>query len=217
MRQKPERWAVYMGIVAVVLWIVGILVVESGNVPGEKATDADQLAYYVDDANRILSGSWIFMVGCLAFLWFAVVLRERLAAAEGGSRMFSNLAFLGAAATGAFAMLSAGPDIAAAIQEDDLSQAAAAAMATVGDAFFVGAELSAILLMIGAGMVALHSGLFPKAWAWFSFVLAVILLIGPIGWAGLIFGLPLWIIGTTVFLVRGGETAVAEPVTPLRA
>jgi len=46
MRQKPERWAVYMGIVAVVLWIVGILVVESGNVPGEKATDADQLAYY---------------------------------------------------------------------------------------------------------------------------------------------------------------------------
>ena len=84
-------------------------------------------------------------------------------------------------------------------------------MATVGDAFFVAAELSAILLMIGAGMVALHSGLFPKAWVWFSFVLAVILLIGPIGWAGLIFGLPLWIIGTTVFLVRGGETAVAEP------
>ena len=215
MRQKPERWAVYMGVVAVVLWVVGILVVESGGIPGENATDADVLAYYQDDANRILTGSWIFMVGCLAFLWFAVVLRERLAAAEGGSRMFSNLAFLGAAATGAFLLLTSGPDIAAAIQEDDLSAPAAAAMAALGDAFFVAAELSAILLMIGAGAVALRSGIFPKVWAWFSFLIALILVIGPIGWAALIFGLPIWVLGTTFFLVRRDGPVLAESETPL--
>ena len=218
MRHEPERWALYTGVVAVILWIVGIFVVESGSIPDENATDADYLAYYQDDANRILSGSWIFMVGCLAFLVFAVVLWNRLAAAEGGSRMFSNVALIGAVATGVLAMLSAGPDVAAAIQEDDLSAAAAGSMQVLGDAFFVGAELSAILLMLGAGMVALRTGIFPKAWAWFSFFLALVLVIGPIGWAGLIFGLPVWVLGTTFFLVRRSAPAAgAEPVAPLGA
>ena len=211
MHGKPERWALYTGVVAVVLWIVGIFVVESGNIPGENATDADYLAYYQDDANRILSGSWIFMIGCLAFLVFAVVLHGRLSAREGGSRMFSNLAFLGAAATGVLALLSAGPDVAAAIQEEDLSASAAGTLQVLGDAFFVGAELTAILLMIGAGVVALRSGLFPKAWAWFSFLLALVLVIGPIGWAGLIFGLPLWVLGTTFFLTRGSRPVATSP------
>ena len=217
MRGKPERWAVYTGVVAVLLWVVGIVVIESGNTPGESASDADLLAYYQDDTNRILTGSWIFMVGCIAFLWFAVVLRERLAASEGGTRMFSNVAFVGAVATGAFALLTSGPDIAAAIAEDDLSEAAAAAMATLGDAFFVAAELSAILLMIGAGAVALRTGLFPKAWAWISFLLALVLVIGPIGWAGLIFGLPIWVLGTTFFLVRTDAAGGPEPVSAVHS
>ena len=68
--------------------------------------------------------------------------------------------------------------------------------------------------MIGA--VALRSRIFPKAWAWFSFLFAVILVIGPIGWAALIFGLPIWVLGTTFFLTRRSETAAAEPVTALR-
>lgn len=202
MSSKTERWATFAGVVAVVLWIVGVFVIESAGVTEEGATDAETLVHYQEDANSILLGSWIFMVGCLAFLWFAVVLRQRLGEAEGGSRMFSNVAFLGAAATGAFALLTAGPDVAAAISEEDLSEAAAGAMAVLGDAFFVAAELSAILLMVGAGAVALRSGLFPKAWAWFSFLLALVLVVGPIGWAALIFGLPLWILGTTYFLLR---------------
>ena len=210
MESKAERWATFAGVVAIVLWIVGIFVVESAGVAEEDATGAEILANYQDDATAILTGSWIFMTGCLALLWFAVVLRQRLGEAEGGSRMFSNVAFLGAAATGAFAMLAQGPDVAAAISEDDLTEETAQAMATLGDAFFVAAEMSAILLMVGAGAVALRSGLFPKWWAWFSFLLALILIIGPIGWAALIFGLPLWILGTTFFLTRRQAPAAAS-------
>ncbi len=87
-------------------------------------------------------------------------------------------------------------------------------MQVLGDAFFVGAELTAILLMLGAGMVALRTGVFPKAWAWFSFFLALVLVIGPIGWAALLFGLPIWILGTTFFLVRRRATTAAEPSAP---
>jgi hypothetical protein len=34
----------------------------------------------------VLLGGWLFMLGCLAFIWFAAVLRARLAEAEGTDR-----------------------------------------------------------------------------------------------------------------------------------
>jgi hypothetical protein len=61
--------------------------------------------------------------------------------------------------------------------------------------------------MLGVGLLTGRSGIFPQAWAWFSFLLALILLIGPIGWLALIFGLPLWLLGTTYFLVRRDRAA----------
>lgn len=54
----------------------------------------------------------------------------------------------------------------------------------------------------------LRSGIFPKAWAWLSFALAGVLLIPPVGWAALLIGLPLWVIGTSVLLQRGRATPV---------
>ena len=63
--------------------------------------------------------------------------------------------------------------------------------------------------MIGSAVVALRSRLFPRAWAWSSLALAVVLVIGPIGWAALLLGLPVWTIATTVVLRRRAEL---EPV-----
>lgn len=209
MREKSERWAVWSGALAVVLWVIGIVVIESGGTPGGDATDAELLAHYDENANTILAGSWIFMLGCLAFLVFAVVLRERLREAAPTSRLFTNVAWVGSLATGIFLMLTSGPDVAASISNDDISEAAAAAAAMLGDAFFVAAELSAVLLMLGVGAMALTRVLFPAGWGWFSFVLALILLIGPIGWAALIFGLPLWVLGTTWFLARRDPATAA--------
>ena len=34
-------------------------------------------------------------------------------------------------------------------------------------------------------------------------LVAVVLVIGPIGWAGLIFGLPVWTLGTSLFVLLG--------------
>jgi hypothetical protein len=194
-----------------VLWVIGVFI--AGDVPGEGASEAEYLAYIEADASTILLSGWIFMLGCVAFLWFAIVLRVHLAAAEGGTRMFSNVAFVGALATGAFMMLTPGPEIAAAItvEEKEISASTAAAMSILGEAFISAATLTAILLMLGSGIVALGTRIFPKAWAWFSsFLLAIVLVIGPIGWAALLFGLPVWIIGTTVFLSRRGALPLKE-------
>lgn len=210
-----ERWARWAGVVAVVLWVVSVLVSASAGAPGEDASEAEYLAYVQEDTNTIIVGGSLFMLGCVAFLWFAVVLRERLAAAEGASRMLSNVAFVGAALVGAFMMLTPGPEIAAAIiaEEQEVSASAAAAMRILPEAFLVAAAFSAILLMLGSGIVALRTCIFPKGWAWFSFLLALLLVIPPIGWAALLLGLPVWVIATTVFLLRRAPpaTVVAQP------
>ncbi len=209
--RRAERWPEWAGAVAVVLWVVSVLVASASGAPGENASEAEYLAYVEEEAGVIIPGAVLFMLGCLAFLWFAVVLRERLGAAEGGTRMLSNVAFVGAALAGAFMMLTPGPEMAAAItaEEQEVSASAAAAMRMLPEAFLVAAALSAILLMLGGGVVALRTRLFPKAWAWFSFLLAALLVIPPIGWAALLAGLPVWVVATTVFLLRSGASPAA--------
>jgi hypothetical protein len=107
-------------------------------------------------------------------------------------------------------MLTPGGEIAAAITagEQEISASAVAALRLVGEAFISAATLAATLLMLGGGVVVLRSGIFPKAWAWLSFALAGVLLIPPVGWAALLIGLPLWVIGTSVLLQRGRATPV---------
>lgn len=213
---STERRATWTGVVAVFLWIASIIAVEQGSVPGENASEADYLAYVQSDKATILIGGWVFMAGCAAFLWFAVVLRSRLAAAEGGTAMFSNLAFVGAALVAAFMMLAPGGEIAAAItaDEQEISAAAVAALRVLGEGFISAATFGAALLMIGSAAVARRTGIFPGAWAWFSYLFALVLVIGPIGWAALLVGLPVWIVGTSIFLLRRSSAPLPAPARP---
>ena len=200
--RNAERWMTWTGLAAVVLWVLSVVVVNSGSVPAENASEAAYLAYVKTEGTTILVGGWVFMAGCAAFLWFAVVLRQRLAAAEGGSGVFSTAAFAGAVVVGALMMMTPAGEIAAAIvaEEQEISASAVAALRHLGEAFLSAAAFAGTLLMTGTAVVAFRTRLFPRAWAWFSAALAVVLVIGPIGWAALLLGLPVWVIGTTVFL-----------------
>jgi hypothetical protein len=81
----------------------------------------------------------------------------------------------------------------------------------MGDSFFGGVELFAIPLLVGTGIVARRTGALPKWLAWFSLVLALILAIIPIGWAGVLLGLPLWTMITAIVLYRTGARPEAPP------
>ena len=84
-------------------------------------------------------------------------------------------------------------------------------MRRLSDAFFVGAELAAILLLVAVAVVVLRTRVLPSWWAYFGLLIAIVLVIGPIGWAAPIFGVPVWIIGTSLMLLLGGTTQ--RPVT----
>jgi hypothetical protein len=93
-------------------------------------------------------------------------------------------------------------DIASAINQDAISAATAGTLHRAGDVMFVGAELSFIVLLVSVAVLAFRTAVVPRSWAVVGLLVAVAAFIGPIGWAALIFGLPVWTLVTAVILAR---------------
>jgi hypothetical protein len=207
-RWSWERLAALSGVVAVALWVIGVVLEEVSNLPGEDPNEI--LSWFQDESNTILSGAFIFMLGSLFFLIFVGALRVRLVRAESESAFLSAIAFGAGLVVAALTLLIPGPNLAGALAEDDLTPEAAQALTVVDDAFFVGAELAAALLLVATGLAILRYGALPRWVAWISFLFALWLLIPPIGWAGLLVGVPLWTIIVAVLLwMRSGDDSAA--------
>jgi hypothetical protein len=210
-----ERLAALSGLIAVALWVIGVVLEEVSNLPGEDPNEI--LSWFQDESNTILSGAFIFMLGSLFFLIFVGALRVRLVRAESESAFLSAIAFGAGLVVVALTLLIPGPNLAGALAKDDLTPEAAQALTVVDDAFFVGAELAAALLLIATGLAILRYGALPRWVAWISFLFALWLLIPPIGWAGLLVGVPLWtiIVAVLLWMRSGDESAAARAPGPV--
>jgi hypothetical protein len=217
MRWGWERLAALAGVVAVALWVIGILIQESTDMPGDEDITGDQvLAWYVNDENAILAGGFVFMLGALFFLVFLGALRVRLLGAEGPVGFLTAIAHTAGIAVGIFLLMLPAPDMAGALSNDELNGDAALAVNSLGDMFFLGAELSAALLLVAAGLLFLQTRVLPAWLGWGSLVVALVLLIPPIGWAALLLGLPLWTVLVSVLLWMrpAGEQVATRPPEP---
>lgn len=199
-----RRWAL-VGPLGVALWVVGIILINR-NGPAEHATGSQILAWYKAEADSVTLGAWLFMLGCLCFVTFVAGLRVRLTEAAGPASQLPGLALAGAAMAGLCGMLTAAVDLAGGIDKNDITPAIAAVYHHSVDIFFVGAELAAVLPLAAFAIVAWRTRVLPRWWAAFAGLVAVVLIAGPIGWLGLIFGVPLWTLGTSLFvLLRSPE------------
>jgi len=190
-----------MGVLAPALWIAGILVGDRADDLPNKATDAQVLAWLGANKNLTIVAGWLFMTGCLAFIWFAGLLRSRLAEVEGGTHTLSTIGFAGAVAAAVFG-IGTQAELASAINASDVSAATAGMFHHLGDLFFVGAELALIVLFASVAVLAFRVAAVPRWWGVVSALMAIILWIGPIGWAALIFGTPIWTVGMAILIVR---------------
>ena len=204
------RTAVSAAVLAVVLWVGGLVIGSANDNLSDKATDEQTLAWVQGNANTILLSAWVFALGCLAFIWFAGIVRARLAEAEGGAGTLSTVMFGSAVAAAAFAMATTG-DVASAINKNDISPATAGALHHIGDNFFVVAELALIGVMIPFAVLVLRTRVLPRWWAYVSILVGVVLAVGPIGWAALIFGTPVWSLVTGFYLSRTAAAPAAAP------
>jgi hypothetical protein len=204
-----ERVSALAGIGAVVLWVLGIAMTGANHVglPGGLLEEGaeETLAYFRENEGAVMGGSWIFMIGSLFFLWFVGILRTRLLHAEGGSGVFASIAFGGGLATGIFALAMPTGGLATVLGIEHISAQTAHALNAVESMFFIAAELAAIVLVAATAIVTVRAQAFPRWWAWAGILLAVWLVVGPIGWLGLLIGLPIWTLVTSAMLFRGQE------------
>jgi len=134
-------------------------------------------------------------------------LRTRLVRAEEGAAPFATIGFAGGVATAVFLLAMPTGGLVAALNADNIAASTAEALNALETAFLLAAELSAIVLLVGVSAVSLRNGAFPRWWAIVSLLLAVWLVILPIGWAGLLVGLPVWTVVTSVLLRGAGQAA----------
>jgi hypothetical protein len=209
--------ALVTGLLAVGLWIAGLVVGQgiTDSLPS-KATDPQVLAWLHDNKNLVIVGGWLFATGCIAFMWFAGILRAHLAATETDGHTLSTIAYGGAVAAAIFG-IGTQADIGAAINASDVSAPTAGMFHHLGDLFFIGAEISLIVPLAAVAVLAFRTAALPRWWGIFSALVAVVLWIGPIGWAALIFGTPIWVAGTTVLLARTPNARRAAGVTAATA
>ena len=161
----------------VALWILGVALINHDG-PADHATDAQILDYYKANSNWILLGGWFFMLGCLAFLWFAELLRERFEDARRSPH--GNAADVRRGRRSHCvrdhdpADRHRGGD-----QQERHQRSHRGAAHRFSDGFFVGAEIGLIPVFLAGAVAALSSRLLPKWWAWLMILVAIVLVIGP--------------------------------------
>jgi len=213
MRWGWERLAALAGVVAVALWVIGILIQESTDMPGDEPTGDQVLAWYSGDENAILAGGFVFMLGALFFLIFLGALRVRLRGAEGPTGFLTAIGYTAGLGAGFFLLMLPSADMAGALSNDELTGDAALAVNSLGDMFFIGAELLGALMLVIVGLLFIKTRVLPAWLGWASLVLALVMLIPPIGWAGLLLGLPLWTVLTSVLLWMRPAAELSPPPT----
>ena len=205
MLRRLERYAPLMGVAAVVLWVIAVILIFDG-APGDKAPGTEIAAWFDAKTTRILVAMLLFGLGTSAFIWFLASLAARLREAEGNPRLPSIVLVAGAAAAAVYslvpAVLSAG-----ALAYDNLNRTlspqTAETLWVLPDGFFYASEMIAVAFMAAAALSMLRTRAFP---AWYGVVTAIIALalaVAPIGWAALIFAIPIWTLVTSVWLFVG--------------
>jgi hypothetical protein len=211
----PIRWhrlAPLTGVVAVILWAIGVAVLEGADSPDTDARAVEALAYFKNHDDAILAGTFVFMLGGIFFLWFAACLRAALYRVEGSLGTLAATAYAGGIATGTCALLLPSSQAIGALNNDNLTPGAAQTLLMLNDMFFYAAELAAAVLLIATAIVILRTRTWLPVWlGWITLLIAVVLLIPPIGWAALIFGVTLWTILVGLLLY---VKAVPKPGPP---
>ena len=211
MASKWERWATLSGALAVPFWVASVALI-STKVKGSKGPEI--LTHYQQHSDGILAAGLLWAIGTLLFIWFLGSLRSRYLAAEGGAGRLTALAYGGGIAAATIAMLIPVADEVGALNKDDIDASGASVLHHFSDWFFVATEYILPVFFFASAILALRFGALPKWLGWFSLLIGIVLLIGPIGWAGFIFATPLWILIVSVWLFMRTPT-VAPASAPV--
>jgi MFS family permease len=198
---EDRRVTPLAGLISVVLFVVSVFIQESGDSPDDNASGAQIAAYFADNLERLAIAAIAWGLAVIALIWFLDGLRTHVLPASG---QLARLTYGFGFGTALFALASAMPDVAGALASDNLDRnltpGAAEVFNNLGDGFFIAAELMLGGFFLAVGLASVRARALPVWVGWISLVLAVVAVILPIGWAVLVFGLPLWVLLVSALL-----------------
>ncbi len=213
------RWASLGGILYVVLFVIGVIVMFSGEPDGD-ASPAKVIAYYSKASHRdkIQIGWLVAGLGIFAFLWFLSSLRRAVRRWEGDDGFLTALTTIGGAvyATLAFAAIAINVGIRTMSDDTYHHTVFPGLIHAADDASYVlhatgGAGASAMI--IAASLAALRAAVVPK-WAGWLGVAAGILALASIFFFPQA-AIALWILIVSGLLfargARDGQSQAAMP------
>ena len=205
--RRVENLAPLAGVLAGVLWLVGILVVQSGS-PADPDTGNELVAYFRDERTTILLGGLLVGLSVFFFFWFLAALVSRAEAT-----WLSRAALIGGTAGGTMMLALTGPHTTGATTDVELlGPEMSVALWRLSHTFFVGAEVALAVFVAAVALLGLERRDIPRWLTWSGLVIALLLLIIPIGWAALIFLVPLWLIALSAVQFRQRRNAVEQAV-----
>jgi len=216
-----NRWLWLIGLVAAALLFVSFGPLSGGS-PGENASGVTVAHWY----NTHVDQQWltIWLVGVALFLVLVYVTQLRTVLVQaGGQRLWPNIVF----ASGI--LLIAGV-IAAGSLEVTLILASHNHQFALAHYVNFSSSNDELLILAGMDFLTLSTGLaillnrgaapLPKLLGWYSVLVAVVGVAGPLSFVALLFGLPIWLIATGIVIAvkqsrgtlggdAGGRDAVA--------
>ena len=210
-----ERLAPLTGVVSVVLFVVGAVVISNYDYlpPAEKVAD-----FLNGNPTRISTGAYLSSISAFFLIWFAGSVRSALIVKEGGTGRLSTVAFGGGVAAAAAMGISF-----TAIMSAGLRAGAPGGITPVGAVTMfdfwgqIAGQMFAICLAVFIGataVVSIRRDVFPTWFGWVSALVATGLLT-PFAYFILFFAV-VWLVVVSIWLyvrgAKGGEqTPVGEP------
>ena len=178
---RAEQLAPLTGIAPFMLGLAGLVVWEGPADRPEWDAPRGVILSYFGDRDTVILGGFLLMLAAVFFLCFAGWLRVILRRAEEGAGGLSAIAYGGGLLAAAFMLAMPASNIFGALYASELSPQGAQTFYFFGDVFLYPAATGAAVLVAATALVALRTGVLPRWLAWPSMVLALWLVIPPLG------------------------------------
>jgi hypothetical protein len=207
--RRLELYLPLAGALAAVCWVVATVLLEVGGNPAGPE-DAETIAtFFRDDRTAILAATTIHSLGAFFFLWFVAALRRALQTLPQAGGVLGTAAFAaGIAGAVLMAAMLGGHSTGATTDAGLLGPESSLAFWRLPHTFVVGAEVTLAVFVLALSVLALAGVLLPRWIGWAGIVVAVLLLIPPLGWIALLLLFPLWLAAVSVLLFAAGRAAL---------
>jgi hypothetical protein len=210
MERSSREWLVpLLGVLFLVLLFVSFIVSGEPKDATHPANEVQQ--WYKDNKDSAEIGAFIGMLAAAALIFYAAYLRKVLAVAqgEGVGAMLPILVLIGATVVAVGGSIDNMLQFAIAERADDIPAASVQTIQAIWDNDFLPLALGVLVFNWAVGLSVLRSDVLPRWMGWAAILFAVLSILGPIGFAGVI-GAALWVLVSSIMLSVRARRAPAS-------